>query len=209
MRAGRVCLFNPKSSLVVAERLSAPTAQLPAQKQSIEGGPLDVYRHRPKEAFRTHPAVLLLIVFASVLLEVTLPPTLPVAHLFQLPLLVTIYFSMIRENKIFGTAFGMSVGLLEDALSHGYLGQMGMAKALIGYLAATAGLKFEFDNLLVRGLLIGSLVIIHNIFSYLLIHQLLGLPTPFDPTHFMATVVVNVALGLILFLLFDRLKKRA
>jgi len=170
---------------------------------------MDVYRHRPKEAFRAHPAVLLLIVFASLLLEVTLPPTLPVAHLFQLPLLVTIYFSMIRENKIFGTAFGMSVGLLEDALSHGYLGQMGMAKALIGYLAATAGLKLEFDNLLVRGLLIGSLVIIHNIFSYLLVHQLLGLPAPFDPMHFLATAVVNVALGLILFLLFDRLKKRA
>jgi rod shape-determining protein MreD len=170
---------------------------------------MDVYRHRPKEAFRAHPAVLSLIVFASLLLEVTLPPTLPVARLFQLPLLVTIYFSMIRENKIFGTAFGMSVGLLEDALSHGYLGQMGMAKALIGYLAATAGLKLESDNLLVRGLLIGSLVIVHNSFSYLLIHQLLGLQTPFDSLHILTTTVVNVALGLILFLLFDRLKKRA
>ena len=116
---------------------------------------------------------------------------------------------MIRENQIFGTGFGMGVGLLEDALSHGYLGQMGMAKALVGYLAATAGLKLEFDNLLVRGLLIGSLVIIHNSFSYLLIHQLLGLQTPFDFLHILTTTVVNVALGLILFLLFDRLKKRA
>jgi len=170
---------------------------------------MDVYRHRPKEAFRAHPAILSLIVFASLLLEVTLPPTLPVAHLFQLPLLVTIYFSMIRENQIFGTAFGMGVGLLEDALSHGYLGQMGMAKALVGYLAATAGLKLEFDNLLVRGLLIGSLVIIHNSFSYLLNHQLLGLPTPFNSLHILTTALVNVALGLILFLLFDRLRKRA
>ena len=170
---------------------------------------MDVYRHRPKEAFRAHPAVLSLIVFASLLLEVTLPPTLPVARLFQLPLLVTIYFSMIRENQIFGTAFGMSLGLLEDALSHGYLGQMGMAKALVGYLAATAGLKLEFDNLLVRGILIGSLVIVHNSFSYLLTHQLLGFPIPFNSLHILTTTVVNVALGLILFLLFDRLKKRA
>lgn len=170
---------------------------------------MDVYRHRPKEAFRAHPAVLSLIVFVSLLLEVTLPPTLPLARLFQLPLLVTIYFSMIRENQIFGTAFGMGVGLLEDALSHGYMGQMGMAKALVGYLAATAGLKLEFDNLLVRGLLIGSLVIIHNSFSYLLVHQLLGLPAPFESLHILTTTVVNVALGLILFLLFDRLRKRA
>lgn len=170
---------------------------------------MDVYRHRPKEAFRAHPAVLSLIVFASVLLEVTLPPALPVARLFQFPLLVTVYFSMIRENQIFGTAFGMSVGLLEDALSHGYMGQMGMAKTLVGYLAATAGLKLEFDNLLVRGLLIGSLVIIHNSFNYLLVHQLLGLQVPFDSLHILTSAIVNIALGLILFLLFDRLRKRA
>ncbi|HKT10971.1 MAG TPA: rod shape-determining protein MreD [Terriglobia bacterium] len=170
---------------------------------------MDVYRHRPKEAFRAHPAVLSLIVFASVLLEVTLPPALPVARLFQFPLLVTVYFSMIRENQIFGTAFGMGVGLLEDALSHGYMGQMGMAKTLVGYLAATAGLKLEFDNLLVRGLLIGSLVIIHNSFNYLLVHQLLGLQVPFDSLHILTSAIVNIALGLILFLLFDRLRKRA
>ena len=170
---------------------------------------MDVYRHRPKEAFRAHPAVLSLIVFASVLLEVTLPPTLPVARVFQFPLLVTVYFSMIRENQIFGTAFGMGVGLLEDALSHGYMGQMGMAKTLVGYLAATAGLKLEFDNLLVRGLLIGSLVIIHNSFNYLLVHQLLGLQVPFDSLHILTSAIVNIALGLILFLLFDRLRKRA
>lgn len=170
---------------------------------------MDLYRHRPKEAFKAHPAVLSAIVFVSLLLEVTLPPTIPIAHLFQLPLLVTIYFSMIRENQIYGTAFGMGVGLLEDALSHGYLGQMGMAKALTGYLAATAGLKLEFDNLLVRALLIGSLVFIHNGFNYLLTHQLLGLPAPFKPLHLATSTLVNVALGLILFPLFDRLKRRA
>jgi len=168
-----------------------------------------VYRHRPKEAFRTHPAILSLIVFASLLLEVTLPPVFPVARLFQFPLLVTIYFSMIRENQIFGTAFGMSVGLLEDALSHAYLGQMGMAKALVGYLAATAGQKLEFDNHLVRGLLIGSLVFVDNGFTYLLTHLLLGLPGTLVPLRLLEIIIVNVALGLILFPLFDRLKKRA
>ena len=125
------------------------------------------------------------------------------------PLLVTIYFPMIRENQIFGTAFGMSVGLLEDALSHGYLGQMGMAKALVGYLAATAGLKLEFDNLLVRGFLIGAMVSLHDTFIYLLTHQLLGLPEPFEPLHILTSTMVNVALGLMLFPLFDRIKKRA
>lgn len=170
---------------------------------------MDVYRHKPSEVSRVHPTILLLIVFASILLQVTLPPILPVTRLFQFPLLVTIYFSLIRENQIFGTVLGMSVGLVQDALSHGYLGQMGMAKALVGYLAATVGLKLEFDNFLLRGLLIASLVFVHNGFIYLLTHQLLGLPAPFKLFHLATTVVVNVALGLILFPLFDRVKKRA
>ena len=170
---------------------------------------MDVYRHRPKEAYRAHPAILLLIIFASLLLEVTLPPSIPLARLFQFPLLVTIYFSMIRENQIFGTFLGTCVGLLEDAMSHGFLGQMGMAKALVGYLAATAGLKLEFDNLLVRALLIGSLVFIHNSFIYLLTHQLLGLPPPFRVLHIATSTILNVALGMILFPLFDRVKRRA
>jgi rod shape-determining protein MreD len=170
---------------------------------------MDVYRHRPKEAYRAHPAVLSVIVILSVLLEITLPVTIPVAHLFQFPLLVTIYFSMIRENQIFGTGFGMAVGLLEDALSHGYLGEMGMAKALVGYLAATAGLKLEFDNTIVRALLIGSLVVIHNGFIDVLTHQLLGLPTPLRSLHLASSAIVNIALGLILFPLFDRLRIEA
>ena len=170
---------------------------------------MELYRHRPKEAFRAHPLILSLIVFASLLLEVTLPPTLPVARLFQLPLLVTIYFSMIRENQVFGTAFGTIVGLLEGALSHGYLGQMGIAKALVGYLAATAGLKLDFDNLVVRGFLVGVLVAVHNSSLYLITRQLLGLPAPFELIHILTSTVVNVALGLALFPLFDRLRKRA
>ncbi len=170
---------------------------------------MDIYRHRPKEVFRVHPAVLALIVFASVLLQVTLPPAMPLTHLFQFPLLVVVYFSMVRENQIYGIAFGTAIGLLQDALSHGYLGQMGMAKALVGYLAATAGLRLEFDNLLVRGVLIGTLVCIHNAFLYLLVRGLLGLPAPFEPLQLLASILVNVALGLILFPLFDRLKQPA
>lgn len=167
---------------------------------------MEVYRH-PKEASRVHPAILILVAFAGLLLQVTLPATFSITRLFQFPLLVVIYFSLSRENRVFGTLFGMGVGLLEDALSHGYLGQMGMAKALVGYLAATAGLRMDFDNALARGLLIGTLVVVHNGFIYLLTRQLLGLPTPFKPFHVVTTAIVNVALGLVLFPLFDRLKR--
>lgn len=167
---------------------------------------MDIYRHRPKEVFRVRPGVLLAAVFVSLLLEVTLPPTLPLAYLFQFPLLVVIYFSMVRENQTFGVFLGTAVGLVQDALSHGYLGEMGMAKAVVGYLAAAVGLRFEFDNLVVRALLIGTLVLIHNSFLYFLTHELLGLPAPFEIFHLLASALVNMAIGLVLFPVFDRFK---
>lgn len=170
---------------------------------------METKSRRPKEVFRVHLTVLSATVFVALLLQATLPATLPLTRLFQWPLLVTVYFSMIRQNQTFGIALGTVIGLLQDALSHAYLGQMGMAKALVGYLAAMAGLKFEFDNLLVRGLLLASMVFIHNGFNYLLVREVLGLPPPFKPLYLTSTVLVNVALGLILFPVFDRMRQSA
>jgi rod shape-determining protein MreD len=170
---------------------------------------MGTHGRRPKEVFRIRPVVLLATAFVALLLQATLPPPFPIARLFEFPLLVTIYFSMVRRSQRFGIVFGTGMGLLQDALFHGYIGQMGMAKAVVGYLSATAGLKFEFDNIVVRGLMIASMVGVQEIFLYLLMHQLIGLPLPFTLSHFASSVFVNTALGLLLFPLFDRFRKSA
>lgn len=162
---------------------------------------------RPAGAARFHPAVLLAVSFVAVLLQAVLPVRFPFTRLFEFPLLVTIYFSMSRQDRIFGVAFGTIIGLVQDALSHGYLGMMGMSKALAGYLAASGSTKFELDDNLARGILIAILVFIDNGFLAVLEYGLLGYPFSFRLLDVAERVLVNVALGLILFRGLDRLKK--
>jgi len=122
------------------------------------------------------------------------------------PLLVAVYFTLIRQNQIFGIALGTGLGLMQDALSHGYLGMFGMPKALVGYLAATAAMRFNFESLLARSVVTASLVLIHNLCMAGLQRFLLDSPPPFLPLDLASAVLVNAALSLILFPVLDRFR---
>lgn len=165
------------------------------------GGPIAVYR--------MHPATLWAAVFAALLLQTFLPLLVPLARLFDFPLLVTIYFALLRRNKVFGTLLGTGSGLLQDALSHGLVGMLGIAKALVGYLAAWASVKFELDQIVARSALTGALVLIHSLILLGLGHVLLDPPPAFEPLDLASTLLVNVALGLILFRILDRFRRPA
>jgi rod shape-determining protein MreD len=122
------------------------------------------------------------------------------------PLLVTVYFTLVRQNKVFGTGLGAGLGLMQDALSHGYLGMFGMAKALAGYLAASAAVRFNLESLFARCLLTGFLVLLHNLCMAGLQHALLDSPPAFIPLDLATGVLVNVALSLIVFQVLDRFR---
>jgi rod shape-determining protein MreD len=77
--------------------------------------------------------------------------------------LAVIYFASLKCNRVFGTLLGMEVGLLQDALSHGYIGMFGMAKALVGYMAAWGSVKFNLEHTLPRFFLTGSLILVHSL----------------------------------------------
>jgi rod shape-determining protein MreD len=165
--------------------------------------------HRSVEVFRVHPATLGVTAFAALLLQTVLPLKIPLARLFDFPLLVTIYFSLLRRNKIFGIGLGTGIGLLQDALSHSYIGIFGMAKALVGFLAASASVKFDFEQLAPRFVLAGILIFVHSIYLFGLERFLLEPPPPFRPLDMLSGVLVNVALGLVLFQVLDYFKRPA
>jgi rod shape-determining protein MreD len=125
------------------------------------------------------------------------------------PLLVTIYFALVRRNKVFGMSLGTGLGLLQDALAHGYIGTFGIAKTLVGYLAASASVRFELESILARSVMTGVFVLIHSLCLAGLEHALLELPPPFHPLDIASSILVNVALGLVIFLLLDRFKHPA
>jgi rod shape-determining protein MreD len=168
-----------------------------------------VLPHRSVEVFRVHPATLWVTVLAALLLQALLPLKLPTTRVIDFPLLVTIYFALLRRSKPFGTGLGAVVGLLQDALSHGYIGMFGMAKTLVGYLAAWASVQFEVESLLARAFMTGIFVFVHNLFLAGLRYELLHYPTPLQPLAMASGVLLNVALGLILFTILDRFRQPA
>ncbi|MGO8786411.1 MAG: rod shape-determining protein MreD [Terriglobia bacterium] len=165
--------------------------------------------HRSVAVFQMHPAIVLVALLAALLLQTFLPLKLPLARLMDFPLLLLIYFALMRRDKMFGMGLGTAVGLLQDALSHGYIGIFGIAKAITGYLAASASTRFELESLLARTVLTGVFILVHNLCLTALQHVLLDAPPPFQPIATASAVLVNVALGLIIFQILDRFRRPA
>ena len=165
--------------------------------------------HRPVAVFRVNPATLCLTAFAALLLQTVLPLIHPLARLIDFPLLVTIYFALLRRNQVFGIALGTILGLLQDALAHGLIGTSGMAKALVGFLAATASVKFDLEQLAPRLVFAGALIFVHSFFLFGLERALLDPPSPFQPFDMLSGVLVNAALALVLFQGLDHFKQPA
>jgi rod shape-determining protein MreD len=167
---------------------------------------MPVAPQREVEAFRVQPATLAVTILVALLLQTFLPLKIPLAGLMDFPLLVTVYFTLVRQNKIFGIALGTGLGLMQDALSHGYVGMFGMAKALVGYLAAFAAIRFNVESLFARSVVTASLILLHNLCMVGLQHALLDSPPAFIALDLASAVLVNVALSLIVFPVLDRFR---
>src|ERR1019366_2617033 len=156
---------------------------------------MPTFANRPVAVFRVHPAIMAAAALLALLLQTFLPLKLPLAHLMDFPLLITIYFALVRRDKLFGIGLGTALGLLQDALSHGYIGIFGIAKAIVGYLAASASTRFELDSLVARTVLTGGFVLVHSLTLVALQHVLLETPPPFQPLTIASSILVNTALG--------------
>jgi rod shape-determining protein MreD len=170
---------------------------------------MNVSTHRPIAVFQVHPAVVSVAALAALLLQTFLPLKVPLARLMDFPLLVVIYVALTRRDRLFGIGLGTGLGVLQDALSHGYIGIFGIAKAVVGYLAASASTRFELESLVGRTILTGVFVLVHNLCVAGLQHALLEAAPPFQPAALASAVLVNSALGLILFQVLDRFRSPA
>jgi len=83
-----------------------------------------------------------------------------------------------------------------------------MAKALVGYLAAWASVKFDPEHTVTRFGVVGALVLIHNLFMSAL-EQLLPTPPSLQPLDLVSAALLNVAIALIVFLGLDYFKRPA
>ena len=105
---------------------------------------------RELDQYAFHTAVTLLVPLGSILLQAVLPKTFPVLAIFDLPLIVVIFFAVARRNPVAGTVTGTLVGLFQDGLTNHPFGVNGIAKGIVGYAAASIGFAVDVENIINR-----------------------------------------------------------
>lgn len=128
--------------------------------------------------------------------------------LFDLPLLVVIYFATTLRTPIAATFGGAFLGLAQDALTHQPLGVFGIAKAFIGYLAASLGVRIDTENVGTRLVLTFLFVFLNDAIDWVLVRHLLNEPLPWGWLYQLLRASLNTLVAIILFAFLDRLKSR-
>lgn len=137
-----------------------------------------------------------------------LPRLIPHTEWLELPLLLTVYFGLMRHSPIASLFFGAFVGLAEDSLSPANIpiGMYGITKTLVGYFAASVSQRFNVESSIIRVVLCLFFFFFHAFVYWLMRRALLGQVVPFDPQEVLVHGVLNSIVALPLFLVLDRLK---
>jgi rod shape-determining protein MreD len=155
---------------------------------------------------RFNTAVIIGIPLAAILFQVAVPRFFSYLSYLDLPLLVTIYFSLMRRSPIEGVLFGAGIGLAQDSLSRGYVGMYGIVKTLVGYFAASVSQRFDVENPWVRLVLGFFFCFFHQFFYWVLKRALLGETLDFDLAQTLVVGILNAVVAVPLFRTLDRLK---
>src|SRR3954454_1332157 len=100
------------------------------------------------EVYRFSAPVAIGVPLAAVALQSFIPHWFPWFAIFDLPLLVVIFFAMARRSQVAGLVTGAAIGLLQDSLvgAHHPLGLYGIAKTVVGYGASSLGVKLDVES---------------------------------------------------------------
>lgn len=161
------------------------------------------------EVHKFFPGAVVGMAVISLILQRILPVYLPRLEILDLPLLVTIYFGLSRRNPSTGLLLGMVIGLMQDSLSGPTvpIGEYGIAKTVIGYLASSIGSRLDTEHPLARFALVASFFVVHQSILVLVRRVLLAEPEPWFNMHLALAALVNAVLGVALFTLLDRLRR--
>lgn len=161
---------------------------------------------RESQISRFRAWVMLAIPLAAILFQVYIPLFFQFLSFLELPLLVTIYFALMRRSPIGGLLVGMFVGLAQDSLSKNPLGMFGIVKTLVGYFSASVGLRFDVDHVFVRLVLAYFFFFFHQFFYWVLSRALLAQQISFDLQRTLFLGLLNAVVGVSLFHFLDKLR---
>ncbi len=153
--------------------------------------------------------VMLVVPLAAILFQVYVPLFFEFLSFLEMPLLVVVYFALMRRSQVGGLLLGALVGLAQDSLSKNPLGMLGIVNTLVGYFAASVGLRLDVDHPLIRLLLAFFFFLFHQFFYWLLVHALLGQQLAFEVQRTLVLGLLNAVVGVALFQFLDKLRKAA
>ena len=84
---------------------------------------------RESRISRFRPWVLFVVPLIAILFQVYIPLFFKFLAYLDLPLLVTVYFALMRRSPIAGTFIGAFIGLAQDSLSKNPLGMYEIGRA--------------------------------------------------------------------------------
>lgn len=152
--------------------------------------------------------VAILTPLIAVFLQAFVPVYLRFFEVFDLPLLVTIYFAMSRRNPITGLLQGSIIGLIQDSLTGDKIGMYGIAKTLVGFGASQLGAKIDSDNPGSRFLITLFFYIGHQAVYFAVARGLVRQPIDWYWPHEMLGALANAVLAVVLFAVLDRFRQR-
>lgn len=144
----------------------------------------------------------------AVFIQVFVSKWLGFIRIFDLPLLVTIFFAVARRRPIPGLLTGAVIGTLQDIFAGTYIGLNGIAKTMVGFLASSLGVRIDVDVPGSRFLMTVAFSLIHRILYIVINRGLVAANEPWNWGHTLVSAVANGLVAVILFAGLDRLKQR-
>jgi rod shape-determining protein MreD len=167
-----------------------------------------VHNQRDTQISRFKAWVLFLVPLAAILFQVYIPLFFQFLAYLELPLIVTVYFALMRRSPIGGLLVGALVGLAQDSLSKNPLGMFGITKTIIGYVAASVGLRLDVDHPMIRLILGFLFFVFHQFIFWALSRGLLGQQMNFETQRTLVLGLLNAVVAVSLFHFLDKLKER-
>ena len=161
---------------------------------------------RAVEVHRYPVLAYALVPLVALVLQAWLPRVLGNHVWFDLPLVVTVYFALSRRSPIEGTLMGGALGIFEDALTQHAIGINGIAKTVVGFLAASVGVRIDVENYTIRLLLTFLLSLLSSALFVFIYRILLGLALDWSWIGELLKALGNSVIALVTFPLLDRLK---
>ena len=160
------------------------------------------------EVYRFSIPVTIGVPLVALFLQAWLPLHIHFFSVFDLPLLVTIFFAMARRSQVAGLLTGGIIGLLQDSLTHQPIGIYGIAKTIVGYGASSLGIKLDVENAGALFLVILFFYTVHQTIYFIIARALVRLTLEWSWQRELGAAVANAVLGVLLFFVLDRFKQR-